>query len=49
MVVCRDVWWFVVVCSSLWWFAVVCGGLSFSDSVSSNLAPAQALLSADLY
>ena len=32
MVVCGDVWWFVVVCGGLRWFAMVYGGLSFSHT-----------------
>ena len=33
MVVCDDLWWFVVICGGLWSFAMVCGGLSYSRTV----------------
>ena len=32
MVVCGDLWSFVVISGGLWWFAMVCGGLSYSHT-----------------
>ena len=42
MVVCGDLWWFVVVCGRLRWFAMVCGGLSYSHTVFFQLTKGHA-------
>ena len=37
MVVCGDLWWFVVICGRLRWFALVCGRLRWFAVVCGRL------------